>query len=136
LKKAIHPEGMSKPFGVWTTAFAVDASRLLFISGLTARGPDGKVVGVGSMAEQTRQVCENLRKSVAAAGVSLSDIVWVQVFTTDVSKFAEIHAVRRQYFPSEPPASTMVEVPRLVDKDCLIEINAIAALPMPSGGVT
>lgn len=127
-RTAIHPEGLSKPFGVWTTAFATNASRLLFVSGLTARGTDGKVVGIGDMAAQTRQVCENLKRTVETAGASLGDIVWVQVFTTDIMKFDEIHAVRREYFPEEPPASTMVEISRLVDADCLIEINAIATV--------
>lgn len=126
IKTAIHPEGLSKPFGVWTTAFTAEASRLLFISGLTARGADGQVVGEGDMAAQTRQVCENLKRTVETAGATLKDIVWVQVFTTDVTEFAEIHAVRREYFPEEPPASTMVEISRLVDPKCIIEINAIA----------
>ena len=52
----------------------------------------------------------------------------VTVFVCDIGKFSEIHAVRREYFPSDPPASTMVEVSGLVDKEALIEINAIAVL--------
>ena len=59
----------------------------------------------------------------------MKDIVSVTVFVLNVDHFSEIHEVRRQYFPSEPPASTMVEVSRLVDERMLIEINAIAALP-------
>jgi len=51
------------------------------------------------------------------------------VFALNVEHFSEFHEVRREYFPSEPPASTMVEVSRLVNERMLIEFNAIAALP-------
>lgn len=127
--KPIHPEGMSTPFGAWTTAIAVrDAEQFVFISGLTARDSTGDVVGQGDMAAQTRQVCENLKSAVTEAGGSLENIVSVTVYATDVTRFDEIHAERRAYFPEMPPASAMVEVPRLVDDRCLIEISAIAAL--------
>ena len=127
--KPIHPEGMSTPFGVWTTAMAVsDVKQFVFISGLTARDSKGDVVGEGDMAAQTRQVCENLKTAVSEAGGGLENIVSVTVYATDVTRFDEIHRERRDYFPEMPPSSAMVEVPRLVDERCLIEISAIAAL--------
>lgn len=125
----IHPAGLSIPFGVWTTAVSVEApKRLVFISGLTARDEAGAVVGEGDMAAQTRQVCLNLQRTMEAAGGSLADIVSVTVYATDVTRFAEIHRERRAFFPAIPPASAMVEISRLVDERCLIEISAIAAL--------
>lgn len=125
----IHPEGLSTPFGSWTTAVAVSAStRTVYISGLTARDATGQVVGVGNMAAQTRQVCANLEKTMAAAGGTLADIVSVTVFVTDVTEFDAIHKERRAWFKSIPPASAMVQISRLVDEKCLIEISAIAAL--------
>jgi 2-iminobutanoate/2-iminopropanoate deaminase len=128
-RTAIHPEGMSTPFGVWTTAVAVSgATKTIYISGLTARDTQGQVVGVGDIAAQTRQVCANLEKTMKAAGGSLADIVSVTVYATDVTQFDAIHKERRAWFPSMPPASAMVEVSRLVDERCLIEISAIAAL--------
>lgn len=127
-KVPITPKAMAQAFGVWTPAIACEAGRMVFISGMTARDGHGNVVGEGDYAAQTRQVCENLKKAVEAAGGTLDDIMQVTVFAVDVEHFAEIHKVRREYFPSNPPASTMVEVPRLVDKRCLIEINAIAVL--------
>lgn len=60
--------------------------------------------------QQTEQVCENLRTALAAAGGSLDDIVRVDVYVTDIREFDKIHAVRRRYFPADPPASTMVQV--------------------------
>jgi enamine deaminase RidA (YjgF/YER057c/UK114 family) len=95
---------------------------------MTARDGSGDIIGVGDYRAQTRQVCENLKSAVEAAGGTLADIAQVNVFVLDIDQFDTIHAVRREYFPSEPPASTMVQVQRLVDKRMLIEINAIAVL--------
>jgi reactive intermediate/imine deaminase len=128
-KSVVAVPGISKPGGVWSTAVVVESGKLLFISGLLARDQDGTLVGVGDIRAQTRQVCENLKRSVEAAGGTLDDLVRVDVYITNMEHFDDIHAVRRQYFPKEPPASTMVEIKRFTHKDALIEINAIAALP-------
>jgi len=125
----IHPENMSAPFGVWTTAIAVtNASRMIFVSGLTARDASGAVVGAGNMAAQTRQVCANLAKVLETAGGTLSDVASLTVYVTDIAQFEAIHKERRSWFKNMPPASAMVEVSRLVDPNCLIEISAVAAL--------
>jgi 2-iminobutanoate/2-iminopropanoate deaminase len=130
LKKVVHPGNVAKPAGVWSPAIVVtQPGRLVFLSGFTARNEKGEVVHVGDIRGQTRLVCENLKATVEAAGGSLADLVSVTVFVTDIEEFDAIHEIRRQYFPNEPPASTMVEVTRLVHKDMLIEINAVAALP-------
>jgi len=130
IKKTLQPENISKPAGVWSPAVVVtNPGRMVFLSGFTARDRTGAIVGVGDIEKQTRQVCENLRETMRAAGGEMKDIVSVTVFVRDVTQFDIIHKVRREYFPSEPPASTMVEVTGLVDDRLLIEINAIAALP-------
>jgi enamine deaminase RidA (YjgF/YER057c/UK114 family) len=120
--------GMSTPSGVWSTVVTSPAKRLVFVSGLVARDAEGTLVGVGDMALQTRQVCENLKCALAAAGATLADVLRVDVYVTRIDRFAEIHAVRREYFPQDPPASTMVEVTRLVHPDAMIEITAMAAI--------
>lgn len=123
-----HAKGLPKPGGVWSHVAISKAGRMAFICGLIARDANGNLVGKGDMTAQTRQVCENLKAAAEAAGATLADLVRVDVFVTDVSKFDEIHAVRRQYFPDNAPVSTMVEVTRLVNPDAMIEINAIAVL--------
>lgn len=129
-KVVIQPEKIAKPAGVWSPAIVVKQPKtLVFLSGFTARNESGEVAHPGDIRGQTRLVCENLKATVEAAGGTLKDIVSVTVFVRDIKQFDAIHEVRRQYFPSEPPASTMVEVTRLVDERMLIEINAIAALP-------
>jgi len=129
-KTPLHPEGVATPSGVWSPAIVVqNAGRLVFMSGFTSRNPDGTVHGEGDIDAQTRRVCELLRASMQAAGGALRDIVRVDVYVRNIDDFSKIHAVRREFFPVEPPASTMVEVSRMVDPRSLIEINAIGVLP-------
>lgn len=130
-KQIIQPDDMAKPRGIWSPAVVVwpQGGRIVFVSGFTSRDASGTVVGIHDIKAQTRQVCENLRKAMRACGGDLKDIVSVTVFVRDITQFTAIHEVRREYFPVDPPASTMVEVSRLVDERSLIEINAVAVLP-------
>lgn len=127
-QEIISPE-LAVPNGHFAQATIAEArGRLLFVSGMTARNKDGGVTGVGDISAQTHQVCQNLRAAVEAAGGTLDDIARVDVYVRNMEDFDAIHAVRRQYFTGVAPASTMVEVSKFVNKDYLIEINAIAAI--------
>ena len=128
-RENLFPAGLSMPTGVWTTVVTARPGKLIFVSGLTAKGPDGGIVGVGDMRAQTVQVCENLKLAMAAAGGTLLDVMQVQVFIKDMSHFKTIHEVRKQYFPAHPPASTMVAISAFTHPDMMIEINAIGVLP-------
>ncbi|WP_159502017.1 RidA family protein [Microbacterium sp. 18062] len=129
-KTEIRSAELASPNGHFSHATAIEASgTLVFISGLTARNAAGEVVGVGDVTAQTHQVCKNLRAAVAEAGGTLEDIVRVDVYVRNIRDFDEIHAVRRQYFTGIAPASTLVEVAQMVNKDYLIEISAIAVVP-------
>jgi reactive intermediate/imine deaminase len=128
-KQQITTGNVSAPSGHFSQAIAVKASgTLVFVSGMTARRPDGSVAGIGDVEEQTRQVCENLKAAVEAAGGSLDDICRVDVYIRNMEHFDRIHKVRREYFKAPPPASTMVEVTKFTSPDYLIEINAIAVI--------
>jgi enamine deaminase RidA (YjgF/YER057c/UK114 family) len=130
MKSVVHPSDLSKPEGVWSPVIVVDKpGKLAFLSGFVSRNLQGQVVGAGDIKAQTRQVCENLKSAITAAGGTLADLVSVNVYITDMTLFKEIHEVRREYFPTEPPTSTMVQITRLTDPDFMIEINAIAVLP-------
>ncbi|CAM5187924.1 2-aminomuconate deaminase OS=Castellaniella defragrans OX=75697 GN=HNR28_003389 PE=4 SV=1 [Castellaniella defragrans] len=129
-KKQISTQSLRVPNGHFSQAVTIQASgRLVFISGMTARQPDGVIAGVGNIEVQTRQVCENLKSAVEEAGGTLDDICRVDVFVRNMEHFDTIHKVRREYFKGVPPASTMVEVCKMTSPDYLIEINAIAVLP-------
>ncbi len=105
---------------------AVRAGPWLCVAGQVARAPDGSIVGFGDVAAQTRQALDNIRALVEAGGGTLDDVVRVVVYIRDMNDFKAIHEVRSQYFAQDPPASTMVEVSRLVNDDMLIEIEATA----------
>jgi 2-iminobutanoate/2-iminopropanoate deaminase len=129
-RREIRSDRVRAPSGHFSQAIAVEAQgRLVFISGMTARRPDGSIAGVGDIEAQTRQVCENIKSALEAAGGTMDDICRVDVFVRNIEHFEQIHKVRRAYFAAPAPASTMVEVTKMVHPDYLIEINAIAVIP-------
>lgn len=129
-KTQIKSPKLRQPPGHFSHATTIEAAgRLVFISGMTARKADGSIAGIGDITEQTRQVCENLKAAVEAAGGTMEDICRVDVYVRNMEHFDAIHKVRGQYFKEPLPASTMVEVTKMVSPDYLIEINAIAVLP-------
>ena len=101
---------------------------LIFLSGQLSRDAEGRLVGAGDMAEQTRQCIRNMRTVLEAAGGTLDDVVSVVVYTTDMREFRNIVAARTEFFIDRLPTSTIVEVAHLADPGLLIEIQAIAAL--------
>jgi 2-iminobutanoate/2-iminopropanoate deaminase len=128
-KQQITSEKLSRPSGHFSQATMIEAKgRLVFLSGMTARKADGTMAGIGDIEAQTRQVCENLKAAVEAAGGTLDDICRVDVFIRNMEHFDAIHKVRREYFKPPAPASTMVEICKMTSPEALIEINAIAAL--------
>jgi len=129
-KQQVQSDKIRQPSGHFSQAIAVEAKgKLLFISGMTSRRADGTIAGIGDVEAQTRQVCENLKSAVEAAGGTMDDICRVDVYVRNMEHFEKIHKVRREYFKSPPPASTMVEVTKMTSPDYLIEINAIALIP-------
>src|SRR5438045_7746187 len=128
-KQQITSTKIRQPSGHFSQATMVEArGRLVFISGMTARRADGSIAGIGDIEAQTRQVCENLKAAIEAAGGSLDDICRVDVYVRNMEHFEQIHNVRREYFKAPAPASTMVEVTKFTSPDYLIEINAIAVI--------
>jgi 2-iminobutanoate/2-iminopropanoate deaminase len=129
-KQQIRSDKLRQPSGVFSHATAIEAKgRLVFISGMTARRADGSLAGVGDIEAQTRQVCENIKAAVEAAGGGMDDICRVDVYIRNMEQFEAIHKVPREYFREPLPASTMVEVVKMTHPDYLIEISAIAVIP-------
>lgn len=130
MKKQITSPLLAKPNGHFSQAITIEArGRLAFISGMTARAVDGSIVGIGNVEAQTRQVCQNLKAAVEEAGGTLEDICRVDVHVRNIEHFSVIHKVRQEFFKAPLPASTMVEVSKMVSPDYLIEISAIAVIP-------
>ena len=98
----------------------------IYVSGQIAYDSDGKLVGEGDMKAQTRQVFDNIKSILESAGSSLKDIVKINTYITDGSKFMDMLAVRSEIFGSDPPASTAVVVAALAFPALLIEVEAVA----------
>src|SRR3954454_15631867 len=128
-KRQITSDRIRQPSGHFSQATMIEArGRLVFISGMTARRADGTIAGIGDIEAQTRQVCENIKAAVEAAGGGMDDICRVDVYIRNMEQFEAIHKIRREYFKEPLQASTMVEVLKMTHPDCLIEINAIAVI--------
>jgi reactive intermediate/imine deaminase len=128
-KVQVRTDRVREPSGHFSQAIAIEArGRMVFISGMTARRPDGSIAGIGDIEAQTRQVCENIKSAVESAGGTMDDVCRVDVYVRNIEHFERIHKVRREYFKMPAPASTMVEVTKMVNPDYLIEINAIAVI--------
>jgi len=124
--KQIRAPQLAEPISHYTDA--VLAGSTLYVSGLVATNKEGQVVGKGDVVEQTRQIFRNLEAVLDTVGASPSDVVKVTVFMRDVTQRPDINPVRKEFFGSHRPASTLVEVSRLVNDDLLLEIEATAVL--------
>ena len=102
---------------------------MLFIAGQVSLDARGKLVGEGNIRTQTTQVLENISAILDANGGTMSDIVQVTVYVCDIDAFDSVSDIRESYFPSEGPASAIVEVSALAWPKFLIEIAAVATLP-------
>ena len=130
---AFDAPGTVKPFGIFSSAAWQPEGKVLHVSGQVAQDATGAVMGKGDITAQTRQVLENIRTVLAGAGGTMDDVARVTVYVTDMSGLAQIHEVRAQYFQRPYPASTLVEVRRLVKPEYLIEIDAVAVIPADRG---
>jgi reactive intermediate/imine deaminase len=128
-RRFLVPAGLPPPAGY---SHVVDApgGRIVFVSGQVPLDADGELVGPGDFERQVRQVFENLSTALQAAEASWSDVVKLNYFLLDVGQIASVRAIRDEYVDNEhPPASTLVEVSRLVRDDVLVEIEAVAIKP-------
>ncbi len=102
--------------------------RLLFTAGITARDPQGAVVGVGDMAAQIEQCFRNVGDVLHAAGAGYGDVLKWTMYTTDIVAYGKHGEVWRRYFVNKP-ASTLIEVSRFVVAEMMVEIEAVARVP-------
>ncbi len=124
------PEGVL-PGGGYTHV-VMGTGRLVAISGQVALDEDGKIVGEGDPEAQARQVFENLRRCLAAAGATFDDVVKFTFFTTDIGLLPVIRTVRDTYVDVERrPASSAVQVAALFRPELVLEIEALAIVPEP-----
>ncbi len=121
----IVPPGSPPPLAPYSPG--VRAGDTLYVSGTLAIGPDGRTVGVGDVRAQTRHVLESIRSVVEAAGGTMKDIAFNQIFLADLADYAAMNEVYREYFPIDPPARYCIRA-GLVKPEFLVEIVSTARL--------
>ncbi len=127
-RKTIQPNSLADPRPRYSQGIMTEGGRVLFIAGQTASDASGNVVGKGDIKAQTRQVFDNIKAVLEAAGGSLDDVVMTTTYITDRKYREGYNEVRRGIYQKDPPTSTLVIVSGLANEDYMIEIAGIAVL--------
>lgn len=113
---------------------AVRVGEMVFVSGTTATDAEGRVVCAGDAYAQTVQTLANVRTALEQVGARMEDVVRTRIFVTDIAQWKAVGRAHGEVFGAIRPATTMVEVSRLIDAAMLVEIEAVAVVG--SGGAT
>ena len=130
MSTAFNPPDLWQPFGPFSQLQIIGTGKLVHLKGQVALDRDGAIVGPGDMRAQVSQVLENIRTALASIGGEMRDIVSLTQYATDIETFMQAGDIRQAYFSAPFPVTTTIEVRRLYHPDLLIEITAVAEVPL------
>ncbi|MGI9416565.1 MAG: RidA family protein [Geminicoccaceae bacterium] len=128
--KNFNPPNVWSPFGAFSMGVVQGDGRIVHLKGQVSLDLHGRVVGKGDMKRQVRQTLENITSVLDHIGGTMADIVSLTQYVTDIQQFMDAGAVRRQFFAEPYPVTTTVQVVSLYDPDLMVEITAIAEIPI------